>query len=216
MKPTIYLISGLGADSRIFKNLNLQDFQFKYLEWTPIIENESLESYALKLSKQILDENPILLGVSFGGLMAIEISKIINTDKIIIVSSIKSSEDFPFIFKILDKLKLHKYIPNNLINNSNYFTYWFFGLKKKEDKLMLKNILKDTDPLFFKWAIDKLLSWNNTYVPFNLIHIHGDNDRLIPKPSKSTCISIKSGGHLMIFTHAKEILKKINQQLESP
>ena len=50
-------------------------------------KNESLAAYATKLLPQITEANPIVMGLSLGGMLALEVSKQIQTEKIISLSS---------------------------------------------------------------------------------------------------------------------------------
>ena len=82
---------------------------------------------------------------------------------------------------------------------------YFFGITYEEDKLMLKQILRDTDPQFLAWAVDKILNWKNKIISADLIHIHGSKDRIIPINNINTSYVIDHAGHFMTITHAKEV-----------
>ncbi|HWA32524.1 MAG TPA: hypothetical protein VG737_00265, partial [Cyclobacteriaceae bacterium] len=71
----LYLLSGLGADKTALDFIDLSGYKCTHLEWIQPVKNESIESYAKRLSKPIDTIRPILIGVSFGGMMAIEISR---------------------------------------------------------------------------------------------------------------------------------------------
>jgi esterase/lipase len=205
----IYLISGLGADKRVFDFLDLSDFKVNYINWIDPGNNESIEDYAFRISKQINSVNPVLIGVSFGGMIAIEIGKNIEVDKIVLISSAQSKQDIPFVYRFIGQLKLNKLIPTSLLQNVNFLTYWFFGVKNQTEKALLKSIIRDTDANFLRWAIDKIVNWNNVSEVHNIITIHGVSDRILPiqKPD----YEIAEGGHLMIINKAREvsrILKK--------
>ena len=60
----VYFISGLAADSRVFKHIRLPEkYQPVYLDWIKANKNESLESYALRLAKKIDMNEKFILGV---------------------------------------------------------------------------------------------------------------------------------------------------------
>ncbi len=59
----LFLFSGLGADERIFQNLNFKNNNATYIKWIDPLNNETIENYALRISKQITAENSILIGV---------------------------------------------------------------------------------------------------------------------------------------------------------
>lgn len=71
--------------------------------------------------------------------------------------------------------------------------------------MLLKQILRDTDAKFLPWAINQIVNWKNNTIPSNLIHIHGNKDRIIPIRNISPTFIIQGAGHFMIITHAKEI-----------
>lgn len=102
----IFLISGLGADKRVFDYLDLSEYKAFHIRWIDPHPKESIESYATRLLVQITKQKPVLIGISFGGMMAIEIGKLIDTEKIIIISSAKSKKDIPSGY-LGRKLKLH-------------------------------------------------------------------------------------------------------------
>lgn len=88
---TIYCISGLGADEKAFSRLSIEGYQLQIINWLKPLHNETLQEYATRMRETIKEEEPILIGLSFGGIMCTEIAKQIPVQKIIIISSIKSS-----------------------------------------------------------------------------------------------------------------------------
>ena len=83
----VYGISGLGADKRVFEKLTL-DLELIPIDWITPYKNERIEDYAKRLSKKIdKKEEFIIIGVSFGGLIATEISKILKSKLTILISS---------------------------------------------------------------------------------------------------------------------------------
>ena len=87
----VYFISGLGADERVFQFLDLSKIEHQFIQWNEPQKKESLSSYCKKLTEQIdLKQEIILIGISFGGIIAQEISKIIECKKVIIISSVKT------------------------------------------------------------------------------------------------------------------------------
>ena len=208
----IYFLSGLGADRRVFEYLKLEGFDLNHIEWVRPMEPESIQSYAARLCAQIKTPRPILIGVSFGGMMAIEIAKLIDVEKVVVISSAKSTVNIPRLNK-LGKTKIHRLIPASFLKFPNEVMYWFFGVSNKKDKRILRNIIIDSDERFVAWALDKLLTWSNTIVSENVISIHGSRDRLIPLTTAD--FVIPDGGHLMIMSHHQEVSAVINKILNN-
>jgi pimeloyl-ACP methyl ester carboxylesterase len=213
-KHELYLFSGLGADKRAYQYLDFSGYQVNYIAWISPLKGETIENYARRLSNKIKTAHPILIGLSFGGLMAIEVSKYIETDQIILISSVKTSKEMPIYFKITGWLGLNKILPIRQMSKPNFVLHWLFGLKRWPDKKLLAEIMNDTDPAFLKWAIEKVSNWNNLSIPKNVKHIHGSNDRVFPISNIQADVIIKKGGHFMIIDKAEELTVKIRQLLK--
>ena len=213
MTKELYIISGLGADERVFQNLDFSGFSTTFIKWLPPLDNESIEHYATRLLDQIKTTNPIIIGLSFGGIISVEIAKQIDTEKVILISSAKTKKEIPFYFRLAGQLGLHKLLPTNLLKKSNFITNWFFGTNSSYDKKLLNQILIDTEPIFLKWAIDKIVLWKNQSQIKNIFHIHGSSDRILPFRHVKPNSTIINGGHLMTLNKADELNEVIRKQL---
>lgn len=209
----VYVLSGLGVDHRVFEHFRFENMRVTFLAWVLPVKHESLTAYAKRMAQQITTAHPILIGLSFGGMVAIEIAKILAVQKIICIASAKEKAEIPLLFRLLGRLKVHTLLPTARLKRSNSLTYWFFGVHTQEDKKLLKAILDDTDPVFLRWAIDAILTWNNTTIPSNVLHIHGDRDRLLPHRLVTVDYSIVGGGHFMTVNKASQIEAIISAHL---
>ncbi|ACU08161.1 conserved hypothetical protein [Flavobacteriaceae bacterium 3519-10] len=201
----IYIFSGLGVDQRVFENIDFGNLDIEFIDWIVPLRHEPIKDYAKRISQKITADQPILMGLSFGGFIAVEIAKIIETKKVILIASAKTCAELPAIYKFIGKLQLNKLVPVAVLKSHSFMTDWFFGTESKSDKMLLKNILKDTDPRFISWAIDEILHWQNESEPKDWVHIHGDRDRILPLKNVKTNFVIKDGGHFMTVNKAKEI-----------
>ncbi|WDF45664.1 alpha/beta hydrolase [Chryseobacterium sp. KACC 21268] len=211
----IYILSGLGVDRRVFDKIDFGDLDVEFIDWITPLTNEPLEDYAKRISLKITTENPVLIGLSFGGMVAVEISKIIKTKKIILIASAKNKFELPKFNRISGRFGLNKLIPKSLFKKQNFFTNWLFGIETESEKLLLKNILKDTDPDFFSWAINEIVNWKNEISPENLIHIHGNKDRIIPFKNVRADFVVEGGGHFMTVNKPQEIQNIILNLIKS-
>ncbi|TXE11430.1 alpha/beta hydrolase [Algoriphagus aquimarinus] len=203
-----YGISGLGADKRVFSRLTL-DFELISIEWIQPLKNESIEDYSIRLSHSIDQSIEFgLLAVSFGGLIAVEISKKLNPIMTVLISSAETKQELRPIFRGIGKTRLVTLLPNLFFDPPRKLAHFIFGTNQKE---LLNSILDDTDLNFAKWAVNELLNWKNTQQLEQVLKISGTNDKLIP-PSKDEKIQLINGGeHFMIFDRAEEISKIINE-----
>lgn len=211
---TIYCISGLGADERAFSKLNVEAYQLKVIQWIEPLAKETIEEYAKRMMAEIDEENPILMGLSFGGMVCIEISKQIPVERIILISSIKSYQELPLWMKAAGRLKLNKVVPvRSNFKLSLSLQNHFLGITTKEEKEIVAVSRKKHNTKYIQWAVDKIINWKNDWQHPATFHVHGDKDRMFPvKRIKSTYI-IKNGGHFMIMNRAEEVSIFINQSL---
>jgi pimeloyl-ACP methyl ester carboxylesterase len=214
LKKEVYIFSGLGADERVFQRLDLTGFSTTFIKWVPPLEKETIEGYATRLLNQITTSKPTLLGLSFGGMMAVKVAKIIDIEKVILIASAKTKYEIPFYYRLAGQLRLHKLLPTKLLKGSNFITNWFFGAKTKHEKQILNNILYDTDAIFLKWAIDKVALWTNQTKPQNIFHIHGTKDYILPLAFVQYDLKIKNGGHLMTLNKSNELSKVLRDQID--
>lgn len=213
MTKEIYIFSGLGADERVFQRLDFSGFSITFIKWIVPQDQETIENYATRLLDQITTKKPTLIGLSFGGLIAVEVAKQIDTEKVILIASAKTKMEIPFYYRLAGQLGLHKLLPTRFLKKSNFITNWFFGSTSTFDKQLLKQILFDTDPTFLKWAIDKVVRWTNLTQNKNIFHIHGTNDRILPFSFVKCNSAIKNGGHLITLNKAEELNNILRQQL---
>ncbi|HCW07918.1 MAG TPA: alpha/beta hydrolase [Cytophagales bacterium] len=207
----IYLLSGLGADKRVFDFLKIVGFKLNFIEWVEPVKNETIENYSKRITHQIKTQKPILIGVSFGGIISVEIGKLIETEKIILISSASSRKRLPQYFKLIGFLSINKIIPIRLLKSVNQLTFWFFGAKKDSEKELLHTFIKGTNEKFLSWAIDKIVNWQNVYESDKIFTIHGAEDRLLPINNPD--YKIERGGHLMIIDRGEEISEIIMKLL---
>lgn len=204
----VYLISGLGADERVFQFLDLGTIDHRFVEWLKPEKKESLSHYAQRLIDDQIDTSNevILIGLSFGGLVAQEIAKLISCRLVIIISSVKSPAEFSWQLKLASKTKIYAMVPDWLLRLGNKLTAdYYFGTNNKTESILLHQIIKDTDPFFLKWAIDKIMNWKNEVITTPLAHIHGTSDRIFPIKHIKKAIEIPNGGHFMVVNKAVTI-----------
>ncbi|POY37800.1 hypothetical protein C3K47_04505 [Solitalea longa] len=203
----VYFISGLGADKRVFDKLSLPtNFQIHHITWIEPYPKEPITDYVKRLSLQIDTSKAFcLIGLSFGGIILSELLKVVSPQKAIIISSVKSTIEFPWYFRFAGKLKLHKLILSPLLKSANWFSFKLFGLQSLEEQQLFKDILNDTSTNFMHWAIDKVLTWRHENPSKDIIHIHGTSDLILPYKLITAEFTIKNGGHFMVYNRAVEV-----------
>ncbi len=201
----IYLLPAFGTNSKLFSEFHLEGFDLKILEWIQPLQDENISSYASRLIDIYqMKENNYLLGVSFGGMVAVEIDKLITTQKTILISSIKNKYEKPNLFSFLKFGNNYKIISPKLMKKGLFITRPFFG-KNKLGYEQFKSTFLEQDDVFLQWGLQQAVLWENERMPKNFIHIHGDKDPLFPITRIRDKIIIKGGNHNMMKERRVEI-----------
>ncbi len=212
----VYGIGGLGVDERIFSALDLH-FEMTPLKWISARTEESLTSYATRFAEQIDRTTPFaIIGISFGGMLTLELNKILAPDKIILISSATHKKDIPWLFRFAGKSGILNFIPDKLLKPPTYLTNYFFGVTESIYKEILKQILADTDTHFLRWAMNQIVKWKNEDEPENLTRIHGTADRILKCNDSEKVIYVPKAGHFMIMDRSIEISQILNEMIPKP
>jgi len=209
--PTVYFISGLGADKRAFQFLDLSFCNPVFVDWIEPLPGEHISDYAIRINEQITDKEPIIVGLSFGGMIGAEIARQFPVKKLILLSSAKSEKEIPYYIKWLRYIPLHKTTSISFLRKANHTAYRFMGIEKRNDKIIFEEMLYSSDDRFIKWAINQIANWRNNHVLSNAIHIHGTADILLPHRYVHADYSVEGGEHLMVLTEGAIISKLLRQ-----
>jgi len=212
----LYFFSGLGADKRVFQRLILPEFfTIHHIEWSPVNIEDSMEDYCRQLALQIDQSKPyILVGLSFGGVIAIQMSKFLKPLQTVIISSFCFKKELPRFYILLGKTKIYRLLPSRVLLKPSGFMFRLFGANDSAKKKMLISILEDTDPVFFRWAVKQLFTLENNFKPEPFLHIHGTADKIIPFNLQMGAIPVEGGEHLMVYGKAEQVSEILLQNLK--
>ena len=200
-KIPVYFMPGMAANTSIFKNINLPEeiFETIYLEWFVPEKGMSFSDYARAMCQNVIHDNPVLIGVSFGGMLIQEMARYIPTRKLIIISSVKKKTELPKRLIFAKYTKAHKLLPTGLVNNVELLAKYAFGETVTKRLELYEEYLSIRDKYYLDWSIDQIVNWRQDDYDPKLIHIHGEKDAVFPIQNIQNCIRIKDGTHTMIL-----------------
>lgn len=204
-KIHVYFMPGMAANSSIFKNIELprELFEIHHMEWFVPEAGMSIDDYAIEMSKKIIHPNPVLVGVSFGGILVQEMAKYLKVKKVIIISSVKSNKELPKRLIFARYTKIHKLLPTGLVNNVELLAKYAFGETVTKRLELYEQYLSIRDKYYLDWSIDQIVHWQQKELLPGVIHIHGDKDSVFPIQNISGCIRVQDGTHTMILNRFK-------------
>lgn len=211
--PVFYLISGLGADERVFQRLipRLRG-TVHYLPWLPPLDpDEPLPAYAARMAETIpLDQRCWLVGVSFGGTVALEMARLRPLALVALVSSIPGADQLPPLLKLVRATGVQHWVPPQLLRLLPRLGQWYFGVSNGPEYELFRQILLDQEPRYTRWAIRSLFRWDSRDIGPS-VQIRGTHDRVFPPGPAKVEYLIQGGTHFMVYSRADEIARILNQ-----
>lgn len=213
----IYAISGLGANELVFKHLKYPDgYEFEFIPWILPYQDETIQDYAKRMAENIDDkEEFILLGLSFGGIIAQEIARIKNPKKLLLVSTVRSHKEKPLWIRINTYIKLYKYFSYSILNRSSLVSNFsqlmqFFNSARPN----LSELYSMRDDRYTRWAFEQITHWDRTYELAAEWHrLHGMFDIVFPIWNIHGEKKVLLSGHLAVYVHADKVNKFLKEIL---
>jgi pimeloyl-ACP methyl ester carboxylesterase len=206
-KPLLVFIPGLGADPRLFYH---QQKAFKNSfapTWLAPQKDETLVHYARRWAQQLkLKKGCVLVGISFGGMVALEMVPIVKPRAVLLIGSCQSPYSVPLLLRVMGSLPGWPMLGKILARFFPYGRGWFLGVEKKEELDLLMKMFIESPDSFLQWTVKAIRGWEGFKGKgVKIRHIHGSQDRLIPRRNVKPDSVIKGGGHTIILTHPREV-----------
>ena len=216
MEQRLYFIPGVATDRRVFANLELSEYEKVFLDWLQPQANESIQAYAKRMADRVdLDVTPVLLGYSFGGMMAIEMAKHLPDATVILISSIKNYKERALSMMLTSSFSLHKLFPAKVGKDFSFAYKWMNDPQSKEEHDFIHEMRSELNHAHTDWAIHQAVNWKHDHHTPALYHIHGDRDRIFPIRYIDNCIPVRGGTHLMLLNKGPEISAHIDRIVQA-
>lgn len=216
-KTTIYFIPGMAAGSEIFTNIRFpsEEYKVEVLEWLIPFDKETLKNYAKRMALRVKEKDAIIIGVSFGGVVAQEMAAFVEVQKTIIISSVKTRKELPRRMKIAAYTKAYRLVPTSLVLSVEDLTKFSIGPRSRKRLSLYQQYLHVRDKNYLKWALEKMVTWDRVEEIPGVIHIHGEKDSVFPIKYISHCRVIKDGTHIMVLNRGREISRMLLEIFKS-
>jgi len=214
-KELIYCLPGLGLDHRVFKHLKINHAELKFIDWIDPEEEEGLESYANRMSNILPTEVAYsLLGVSLGGIISIEISKIKPVKHLFLISTIKNVDEMPTYLKWMNKFPLKNQQAAKFAVDASIALKPFYDKTDRSGQELFKSMVKATKTNFINWGVKQIGKWQQKGLPkIPFSHYHGTEDLIFPIKNVDQATTIRGGTHYMIYNDGEKISGLIDREL---
>ena len=204
----LLLLPGLGADGALFEPQRRAVPNLEVPPWLDPEPAEPLPDYAARMASRLQAGPDLVLGgVSFGGMVALEMARLLRPRAVVLIASARSGAAIRPHMRTLGALWSRT--PTALMRPPALVApavAWAFGATTPEGRAMMRHFLETRDPAFVRWGLSALLRWRPAEGPAcPVFHVHGGADRLIPAARVAANRVVPGAGHLVNVTHAEEV-----------
>ena len=214
----IVYLPGLETDERLFFPLK-ERFGGSSLQWLEPVKNETLSDYAKRIAEQIsMKENSSLhlVGLCFGGVVAMEIAQHIEVKSIVTMNVPGDSKDIREEFR--NAVQIGSKMPLTVLKGLLAMKGPSFYQEKEElndeQTAVLSDMMKGLNMEFLRWAAVASAEWNQpTPFEFSCPHLalHGGKNQIIKTPKVMKTERLQEAGHLIPLTHFDELSSRLEQ-----
>ncbi|VGO17917.1 hypothetical protein PDESU_06519 [Pontiella desulfatans] len=217
-KSPVIMLSGMGADARVFKKQLEAIPQMSVPKWIEPQPGESLRDYAGRFAKRIDPGMPCHIGgASFGGFVALEMVRHLHVAGCFLVGSVRVPEELPRGFKVLNGIPgVAGAVPFEVAALLGKAALLSTGRDSQAHHAELMKQLADSDAAFLRWACRAVLGWSGAPDTGDTpIHqIHGSADVVLPVRNTRPDVVVPGAGHALSMSHPDEVTEFILKRIQ--
>ncbi|MGB0789488.1 MAG: alpha/beta fold hydrolase [Marinirhabdus sp.] len=208
---------GLAAGKEIFRNICLPKDQFEthVLEWLIPEKKEPLQTYAERMAAGVVHKGAVLVGVSFGGVVAQEMAQFLQLRKLIVVSSVKDRSELPWRLTFARRSCAYRLIPTRILADGQNLVKFAVGPRSRKRLRLYQEFLHVRNKRYLDWAIKNMVCWQRCEPLENIVHIHGSDDVVFPLRNIKNCTVVAGGTHIMLLTKSAAVTAKIIEAIKN-
>lgn len=205
----LILLPGMGADARLFRAQAAAFANLVTPNWITPQPEETLPSYAKRMAAAVDPGGPCLVGgVSFGGMVALEMARHLDARACLLIASIRSPDELPWRLRMLRRPV--RLVPNTCGSVATCCARMALALGLRRWKGPLREELEqlaDTEGRFLLWSGKAILNWQPTLPPLGIpvIHLHGTQDHILPARLTHPDVLVPGAGHVLPLTHPEAV-----------
>ncbi|TWT50576.1 hypothetical protein Pla22_33190 [Rubripirellula amarantea] len=203
----LILFSGMGADASVFLPQTVAFPNLIVPEWVVPNDGDDLRSYCVRIADALAVDRPCIVGgASFGGIVALEMTRHINAMACILIGSIRGPHQLPQRIRILRPFSAALNItPLTLLQKSAALSAVAARSAGAKHLAGITRQFSRADADVLRWSARQILSWDSSYEDVDVRHIHGDRDNVFPISCVEPDEVVAGGGHVISMTHGSQV-----------
>lgn len=204
----VFLITGFALDKRAFDLMGLPPEEYRTLDLIPVNAGETLREYAARMAKEIgLAPGDIIGGVSLGGMIALEMAKLVDVRGVLIIASSTHPRQIRKRFRMWAPLasRMPKAAIRRVFTLVPVVLAWQRMLNPPAQAL-LADIMGRFPVEMLKAFPMMILRWPGCEPPQRFRHIHSTGDWLIrPAGNPANLTLVPGKNHLITVSHPQAV-----------
>jgi pimeloyl-ACP methyl ester carboxylesterase len=208
VEPHIVLLTGLGADERLFDAQRAALPGLVTPGWIAPRPGERLAEYAERFAGEIPVARPLLLGgCSLGGMMAYEMAHVLRPDALVFISSAVTRHAIPLHLRTLARIAWISPPAGYWVGKRTWPIIVSTVRRRAPEHIRLTAAMaRAASSMFLRWACIAIGRWQpRPPLDIPTYTIHGDRDLVLPLGKRTCDFLIPGAGHLLTVTHAEQV-----------
>ena len=206
----------MAANADVFLPQRLAIPQLRVPAWPRPDPADHLSTYCQRLAAEIDPGRECFVGgASFGGIVALEVARHVNSRACFLIGSVRSPAEIPRRLKGLRPAsRLLPLVPLVTIQRALAAASGLGRRNKRTHLRAITNQFAAADAKLLRWSIREFYRWRGVDPGVPVFHIHGGRDRVFPIGRVSPDETIPSGGHVISLTHARAVTEFLRRHIE--
>ena len=203
----IVLFSGMGGDKRMFGPIRAPGFELVTPDHIDPEEGEDLPAFAARTAEHHgLWADDVVGGVSFGGMLAAQISAQRKLAGAILLASCHQPARLPASYRAVERFS--RVIPDGLLGVRSWPPFVrgrFAPIDARNAEIMIE-MARGYSPAMLRRFGRMIVEWEGVEkFSCPMLAVHGANDRILPLSCIDAHLVLPAAGHAFTLTHPEPI-----------
>jgi pimeloyl-ACP methyl ester carboxylesterase len=203
----VVFFSGMGGDSRMFQRIRVPGFPMETPEHLEPLAGETLPAFAARTAESRgLGEDDVVAGMSFGGMLAAQISVQRKIRGAILLGSCHQTRRLPAAYRAVEFSG--RFTPDFLLALRSWrpFVAGRFAPIGPADAAIMAEMAAGYPTSMLRRFGRMIVEWSGVEaIPCPKLAVHGDKDVILPPSCVDADVIVPDAGHAFTLTHPNPI-----------
>jgi len=205
----------MDGDPNVFFSQKLAFPDLIIPERIPPETDDDLTTYCRRLAEEIDPGQPCFVGgASFGGLIALEMTRHLDTLACFLIGSVRGPNELPGRIRSLRALEVAlSLVPVRLLQFSAATAAKPIRRVGGKHLGAVMRQFSTADAHTLRWSARQVLQWDTTYEDVLVRQIHGAHDHVFPLGNVRPDEIVPGGGHAVSMTNGRQVNEFLRREM---